>query len=190
MTVISIRVNNLVTQRVIVLTVKMDAVRLTSVLARIVLCMGMATTCVGCGSFGGHTSASQHAEETFQAMIGVPVEPRIRLFTEAPRYRHEDNISIWVENGTAYTLRFTNETLGLRAYYYDNQTGGWRSVLVPLRAVDAHEVVLKPGERPLLPILMVPAEWIDASGAVRLVIVGTSAQGLAVAACKDIEISD
>jgi hypothetical protein len=144
----------------------------------------------GCGLSRGFSPMSQQAEEAFRVMIGIPIEPGIRLLTESDQYRREDWIGIWVENTTNYVLWFTDQALGLRAYQYDEQEASWRSVDLGSVLANPHVTSVTPGPRSPLPSDSIPVKRIKASGRIRLVITGTTDQGQLFVAHKDIEIVD
>jgi len=136
------------------------------------------------------SSTSPKAESAFREMIGVSIEPRIRLLTEQDQYRRQDDIGIWVENRSNYTLSFRDQSLGLEAYQYDEQAEAWNSVDLGFTLADPQAIAVKPGPRTALPSVSVPVEWIEASGKIRLVITGMTDTGQEFVAYKDIEIVD
>jgi len=129
------------------------------------------------------------AENAFQSIVGVPIEPDISLLTEKDQYSSQDEIGIWVRNDTKNELLFEDQSLGLKAYQYDKQKEVWNSIDLGFTLADPYQVAIKPGPRALLPSISIPVEWIKASGEIRLVIVGLTNQGKTVAAFKDITIT-
>jgi hypothetical protein len=162
---------------------------LAVVILSIVLLLGVLTAS-GCDLSGITNSTSRQAEEAFRVAVRGPIDPQVRLLTEKNRYRHADWIGIWVENGTGHVLEFKDQTLGFRAYRYDEQNRTWRLAVESIVAADPYQVTATPGPRSALPIVSIPVEWIKGTGAIRLVITGITDQGQPFAAYKDIEIVD
>jgi hypothetical protein len=144
----------------------------------------------GCGLLSTDSSTLSKAESAFREMIGVPIEPRIRLLTEQDEYHRQDDIGIWVENRSNYTLSFRDQSLGLEAYQYDEQEEAWKSVDLGFILADPQAIAVKPGPRTALPSVSIPVEWIKASGKIRLVITGMTDFGQELITYKDIEIVD
>ena len=130
-------------------------------------------------------------EEAFRVTLGIPIDSQLHLLTEQNRYSHEDSIGLWVENRTPYVLQFEDQSLGLRAYQYDEQAGAWNPVDLGSILADPHITIVTPGPRSLLASDLIPTMGIKASGTIRLVIVGTTEQAKQqIAAYKDVEIVD
>jgi hypothetical protein len=144
---------------------------------------------VSCGFFQA-SYESQEAHIAFQKAIQTPVNPAIHLLTEKKLYHRKDEIGIWVENGSNRVLFFNDQSLGLKAYQYDQQQETWRLIDLGFTLGDPHATTVNPGPRTPLPSISIPVEWIKASGPLRLVITGTTDQGQPFAAYKDIEILD
>ena len=144
----------------------------------------------GCGFPRSASSSSHNRETTFQDMIEVPTEYEIHLFTDKNRYSRGDEIGIWVENKTNYTLRFRDQSLGLQVYQYDEQAENWQSVDLGFTLADPRVIIVTPGPRSALPNFFFSMEGSTVHGKIRLVITGTTDQGQPFAAYKDIEIVD
>jgi hypothetical protein len=155
-----------------------------------VLFLMMVLAISGCDLVGGASSTSQKAESAFQEAVGVPTESGIRLLTQKDRYHREDEVGIWVENESNYALLFRDQSLGLKAYQYEEQKGIWLPVDLGFTVADPHATNVKPGPRSALPSISIPTEWVKATGKIRLVITGRTDRGQLFIAYKDIEIVD
>jgi hypothetical protein len=133
---------------------------------------------------------SKEADNAFQAMIEIPTKPGIRLLTEKSQYHREDWIGIRVENRTNQVLWFTDQSLGLRAFQYDEQNGSWHQVDLGSVLADPHITTVTPGPNFPLASDLIPVQDIKASVKIRLVITGTTDQGGLFIAYRDIEIVD
>ena len=139
---------------------------------------------------GGPSPASQQMEQSFQATIEIPVEPKVHLLTEKNRYRRDEYIGIKVENQTRNVLWFTDQDLGLRVYQYDEQSKTWRSVDLGSKLGNPEVTSIEPGPPDPLPTSVIPVAGIQASGDLRLVITGITDERQLFVAYKDIEIID
>lgn len=139
---------------------------------------------------GGPSPASRQMEQSFEAMIEIPVEPKVHLLTEKNRYRRDEYIGIKVDNQTRNVLWFTDQDLGLRVYQYDEQSETWRSVELGSKLGNPEVTSIEPGPPDQLPISVIPVAGIQASGGLRLVITGVTDRGQMFIAHKDIEIID
>jgi len=135
-------------------------------------------------------STPHQLEDAFQATLKIPIEPEVRLVTDKNRYRREDWIGIWVENRTNHVLRFTDQSLGLHAYQYDEKGGTWHSVDLGSTLGNPHVTIVTPGPRSPLPSDSIPVDGIKATGKIRLVITGVTDQRQPFAAYKDVEVLD
>ncbi len=162
---------------------------LIALVLNVIVLLGTATI-VGC-SLSGSPTPLPPREEAFRETVGIPIDSQLHLLTEQNRYSRDIWIGIWVENRTPYTLRFEDQSLGLRAYQYDEQAGAWSPVDLGTTLGDPHPAIVTPGPRSLLPSDSIPTWGIKTSGTIRLVIVGTTEQGKQqIAAYKDVEIVD
>jgi hypothetical protein len=143
---------------------------------------------LGC-SRSGLSLASRQKEQSFEAMIEIPVEPKVRLLTEKNRYRQDEYIGIKVDNQTRDVLWFTDQDLGLRVYQYDEQSETWRSVDLSSKLGNPEVTSIEPGPPDPLPTAVIPVAGIQASGGLRLVITGVTDRGQLFVAYKDIEIT-
>jgi hypothetical protein len=144
---------------------------------------------LGCTA-GGQAPNPQEMERSFEATIGIPVEPKVHLLTEKDRYRRDEYIDIKVNNDTMNVLWFTDQRLGLRAYQYDEQSETWRSVDLGSKLGNPRVISIKPGSSDPFSTSLIPVDRIRASGDLRLVITGVTDQGQLFVAYKDIAIID
>jgi hypothetical protein len=132
----------------------------------------------------------QEIERSFEATIGIPVEPKVRLLTDKDCYSPDDYVSIRVDNDTSNVLWFTDEWLGLRIFQYDAQNQTWHSVDLDAKLGDSRVVSIQPGLSHPFATRLIPVRGIRASGKLRLVITGVTDRGQMFIAYKDIEIID
>lgn len=144
---------------------------------------------LGC-TRGGPSTSSQQMEQSFQEMIGIPVEPKVHLLTEKNQYRRDEYVDMRVDNDMRNVLWFTDQQLGLRAYQYDEQSETWRSVELGTKLGNPRVVSIEPGLSDPFATSLIPLKRIRASGDLRLVITGVTDQGQLFVAYKDIEIID
>lgn len=164
--------------------------QLTILVPSMILLLIMALIASSCSLPRGTNPTSHQLEDAFQVTLGIPIEPKVRLLTEKNRYRREDWIGVWVENRTTHVLRFTDQSLGLHAYQYDEEDATWRSVDLGSTLGNPYVTIVTPGPRSPLPSSSIPVDRIRASGKIRLVITGVTDQRQPFAAYKDIEIVD
>ena len=139
-----------------------------------------------CGSGAGDYNST--AEAQFREMIGVRVPKRILVYTSKKRYTREEGIGLWVENRTGQTLWFVDQSLGIEAYQYDQDTGQWRSVDLGFTVGAPETTAIKPGGPLVSSNYTIYADMVKGSGKIRLVITGFMEDGQAFAAYTDIEI--
>jgi len=144
---------------------------------------------LGC-TRGRPSISSQQMEQSFQEMIGIPIEPKVHLLTEKNHYRRDEYVDMRVNNDTGNVLWFTDQWLGLRVYQYDEQSQTWYSVDLDTKLGNPRIVSIEPGLSDPFATSSIPVKGIRASDDLRLVITGVTDHKQLFVAYKDIKIND
>ncbi len=128
------------------------------------------------------------AEAQFREMIDVRVPKRVVFYTDKKTYQRQELIRYWVENRTGQTLWFVDQSLGLRAYQYDEGTQRWKTVDLGFTVGAPQRTAIQPSGPSIMPNYAIDTDRIKRSGKIRLVIMGVMDDGQEFAAYTDVEI--
>lgn len=119
-------------------------------------------------------SSDLDAEVRFRELFGSTLTDKLAMHTDKHRYRYNDTIGYWVENGTDVDLWFQDQSFGVRAFAYDGTSEGWVELDLGSRVSDPRAILIESGHGAVLDFYSLWIERIDVAedGRIRLTITG------------------